>query len=222
MQKWQLYAVTVALLWTSSPSQHRYLGGLSEGPVHQAAGRHEAIRAELERMLEDDQTLRSQADEVEKKYGSKSKELEELWARQAVNDKKNLSRLEEMIKANGWPALSSVGGKASLAAFLILQHADYEHQKKYYPLVKEALKKGEIEASNVALLEDRILVREGKEQIYGTQLKTNESTGKLELSPIKDEENVDKRRQAVGLPPIAEYLKMFGLQYVPPRKKQQR
>ncbi len=84
------------------------------------------------------------------------------------------------------------------------------------------LKKGEIDASNVALLEDRILVREGKEQIYGTQLKTNERTGKLELSPIKDEENVDKRRQAVGLPPIAEYLKTFGLQYVPPRKKQQR
>ncbi len=222
MQKWQLYAVTVALLWTSPPTQHRDLGSLGEGRVHQAAGRNEAIRAELERMLEEDQTLRSQADEVEKKYGSKSKELEELWARQTVKDKKNLSRLEEMIKENGWPGLSSVGGKASLAAFLILQHADYEYQKKYFPLVNEALKKGEIEASNVALLEDRILVREGKEQIYGTQLKTNETTGKLELSPIKDEENVDKRRQAVGLPPIAEYLKAFGLQYVPPRKKQQR
>jgi hypothetical protein len=113
---------------------------LGEGPVLQAAGRNEAIRAELERMLEDDQTLRSQADEVEKKYGSKSKELEELWARQTVNDKKNLSRLEEMIKENGWPGLSSVGGKASLAAFLILQHADYEHQKKYFQLVKEALR----------------------------------------------------------------------------------
>lgn len=223
MKRWQLYAVTVALLWTSSPSQGQYLSWwLAEERVHQATGRNDAIRAELEKILEQDQELRRQADEVEGKYGSKSKELEELWAKQTVMDKNNLSRLEEIIKVNGWPGISSVGGTASLAAFLILQHADYEYQKKYFPLVNEALKKGEIKASDVALLEDRILVREGKEQIYGTQLKRNETTGKYELSPIKDEENVDNRRAAVGLPPIAEYLKTFGLEYVPPQKKQQR
>jgi uncharacterized protein DUF6624 len=221
MKKWRLHAITVLLLWASLLFQDRYLpGSLGEGSVRQSIARSEAIRAELERMLDEDQKLRSQADEVEEKYGSKSKELEELWAKQTAVDKKNLSRLEEIIKEHGWPGRSSVGGKASLAAFLILQHADYEYQKMYFPLVREALKKGEIEASEVALLEDRILVREGKEQIYGTQLKQNETTGKVELSPIKDEENVDKRREAVGLPPIAEYLKSFGLQYVPPKRKQ--
>ena len=220
--KYHLYAATVALLLTGSTSQGRYVpGGLAEGRVQQTTVRNDALRAELEKMLELDQELRRRSEEVEEKHGSKSKELQELWEKQSEIDKKNLARLEEIIKVNGWPAKSSVGGKASLAAFLILQHADYEYQKKYFPLVKEALKKGEIEASSVALLEDRILVREGKEQIYGTQLKRNETTGKYELSPIKDEENLDKRRAEVGLPPIAEYLKMFKLEYVPPKKKHQ-
>lgn len=221
MTKYHLHAVTVTLLLTASISQGRYVpGGLAERRPHQTTVRNDAIKAELEKMLEQDQELRRRADEVEEKQGSKSKELEELWEKQREIDKKNLARLEEIIKVNGWPAKSSVGGTASLAAFLILQHADYEYQKKYFPLIKEALKKGEIEASRVALLEDRILVREGKEQVYGTQLKRNETTGKYELSPIKDEENLERRRAEVGLPPIAEYLKTFGLEYAPPKKKQ--
>lgn len=221
MKKYHLYAATVALLLTGSASQGRYgPGGLAGRWPHQTTVRNDAIKAELEKMLEQDQELRRRADEVEEKHGSKSKELEELWEKQREIDKKNLSRLEQIIKVNGWPRKSVVGSTASLAAFLILQHADYEYQKKYFPLVNEALKEGEIEPNRVALLEDRILIREGKEQIYGTQLKRNESSGKYELSPIKDEENLDKRRAAVGLSPIAEYLKTFGLEYAPPKKKQ--
>ena len=221
MKKYHLYAATVALLLTGSASQGRFgPGGLAERRPRQTTVRNDAIKAELEKMLEQDQELRRRADEVEEKHGSKSKELEELWEKQREIDKKNLARLEQIIKVNGWPRKSVVGSTASLAAFLILQHADYEYQKKYFPLVNEALKEGEIEPSRVALLEDRILIREGKEQIYGTQLRRNESSGKYELSPIRDEENLDKRRAAVGLSPIAEYLKTFGLEYAPPKKKQ--
>jgi hypothetical protein len=85
--------------------------------------------------------------------------------------------------------------------------------------VKEAKKKKEIEPGNVALLEDRIRMREGKKQIYGTQLMRNEKTGKYQLYPIEDEEHVDLLRASVGLPPIAEYLRSFGLEYVPPQKQ---
>ena len=178
------------------------------------------LRAELEKMLVEDQRLRTQTEDVEKKYGRNSKELAALWAEQEAIDKKILRRLEEIIKQYGWPGESLVGADASLAAFLILQHADYEYQKKYFPLVKEAERKKEIDPSNVALLEDRILMREGKKQIYGTQLTWNEKTRRYELYPIKDEEQVDLLRASVGLQPIAEYLKGFGLEYVPPRKKQ--
>jgi len=181
---------------------------------------NDALRVELEQMMETDQQQRSLSDSVAKKYGRDSKEFNELWEKQTAIDKKNISRLEEIIKQYGWPGKSLVGKDAALAAFLILQHADYDYQKKYFPLVKEAEKKGEIESSNVALLEDRILMREGKKQIYGTQLIWNEKSGKYELYAVEDEEHLDILRLSVGLPPIAEYLKSFGVEYVPPKKRQ--
>ena len=191
--------------------------GRTEGQGKQSTEIKE-LRAELEKMLDEDQRLRTQTDDVEKKYGHNSKELAALWAEQEILDKKLLRRLEEIIKQHGWPGKSLVGADASLAAFLILQHADYEYQKKYFPLVKEAERKKEIAPSNVALLEDRILMREGKKQIYGTQLTWNEKTRKFELYAIEDEEHVDLLRASVGLQPIAEYLKTFGLEYVPPSR----
>jgi hypothetical protein len=191
----------------------------TEGQVKQSTEIKE-LRDELEKMLDEDQRLRTQTNDVEKKYGHNSKELAALWAEQEAIDKKLLRRLEEIIRQYGWPGKSFVGADASLAAFLILQHADYEYQKKYFPLVKEAERKKEINPSNVALLEDRILMREGKKQIYGTQLTWNEKTRRFELYPIEDEEHLDLLRARVGLQPIAEYLKSFGLEYIPPRKKQ--
>src|SRR5262249_15628847 len=202
------------------------LGIVCAGPVSiaqdrkaEADGKAALLRAELEKMMELDQHLRGQSEAVEKKYGLNSKEFAELWEKQTEIDRKNLSRLEEIIKQYGWPGKSLVGESAALAAFLIIQHAEYDYQKKYFPLLKEALKKGELAASHVALLEDRILMREGKKQIYGSQLSRNEKSKKLELWPIEDEENVDKRRAAVGLQPLSEYLKMFGLEYTPPKRK---
>ena len=189
------------------------------GQTSKRSSANDALRVELTQMLDADQKWRNMADSVEKTHGTNSKELRELWRRQKETDNKNMRRLERIIKKYGWPAESLVGGEASLAAFLILQHADYQYQKKYFPMVKEAQKEGEIEAGNVALLEDRILVREGKKQIYGSQLIRNQKTGKYELYPIEDEEHVDLMRASVGLPPIAEYLKEFGLDYVPPKKK---
>jgi hypothetical protein len=68
-------------------------------------------------------------------------------------------------------------------------------------------------------LEDRILTREAKKQVYGTQLRLNQTTQRMELYPIEDEVNVDSRRAAVGLEPLAEYLKRaFGIDYAPPKK----
>ena len=203
-----------------------YIGTLN-GTIYAYAGQEKKpasaeikdLRTELEKMMEDDQKFRTRMMTAEEKYGPNSKEMEALWKEQTELDNRLLKRLEEIIRQYGWPGKSLVGSEASLAAFLIIQHADYEYQKKYFPLINEAMIKGEIEPRHVALLEDRILMREGKKQIYGSQLKRNDQTGKYELWPIEDEENLDKRRAAVGLESIAEYLKHFGLTYVPPKKR---
>ena len=55
------------------------------------------------------------------------------------------------------------------ALFLVVQHSDLEHQRKYYPLFETGAEKGLIEPSDVATMLDRILMHEGKPQVYGTQ-----------------------------------------------------
>src|SRR5215210_3703285 len=180
-----------------------------------------AIQQELTKMGRDDQEHRQKIMELSKKGindPNQSKELSDLWEKQNAIDEANMKRLEQIIKEHGWPGISKVGMEAGVAAFLILQHADLSYQEKYLPLLKEAVARNDARAADVAMLEDRVLMRNNKKQIYGSQLKSNKETNKLELWPIEDEENVDARRAKVGLMPLADYLKRFGLDYTPPKK----
>ncbi len=174
-----------------------------------------ALRAELEQMHETDQGHRAQVDSLTQIHGSDSEEVRMLWEKQTAIDEKNIARLQEIIAEYGWPGKSLVGRKAASAAFLVLQHAGYDYQKQYLPLVRGAFLDGELDGQYLALLEDRVLMREGKKQIYGTQLTRNQETDQLELYPIEDEINVDQRREEMGMIPLVEYLNFFGLEYKP-------
>lgn len=167
------------------------------------------LRRELEAMLETDQSHRTEVTELEKKHGRNSAEVKDAWAKQRAIDGRNIARLEEIIAHHGWPGISQVGSKAAGAAFLILQHADIGHQKKYLPLARAAAAKGEMRPSSLALLEDRVRLREGQKQIYGSQV-TRNAADEWEPLPLDDEENVDARRAKVGLGPIADYLQGFA------------
>lgn len=182
-----------------------------------------ALQKQLIEMGKEDQKHRAELMALIEKVNDPDKEklmpryMQLVEAQDAI-DKRLLQQLAAIIAQHGWPTIGLVGKEASQAAFLIIQHADLAEQKKYFPLLKEAADKNEARKSEVAMLEDRILMREGKKQIYGSQLRTNDATGKLELYPIEDEANVDKRRASVGLMPMKEYLKHFNLEYVPPKK----
>lgn len=184
-----------------------------------------ALQQQLIEMGKEDQKHREELSELMSKLAGPDKDklmprYLQLVEAQAALDTKLLQQLEAIIAKHGWPTISLVGKEANVNAFLIIQHADLEYQKKYFPLLKAAAEKNEARKSDVAMLEDRILMREGKKQIYGSQLRRNEQTQKLELYPIEDEANVDKRRASVGLMPLKEYLKHFNLEYVPPKKKE--
>ncbi len=85
--------------------------------------------------------------------------------------------------------------------------------------MRKAVAKDHAKPQNLALLEDRVLTTQGKKQIYGSQLRTNEKTGKYEFYPIEREANVDKRRASVGLEPLEQYAKYFGVDYILPKTK---
>lgn len=61
-------------------------------------------------------------------------------------------------------------------------------------------------------------MREGKKQIYGSQIITDPKTGKDTMAPIEDFANVDKRRAAVGLQPLEEYVSQWGIVYKKQKK----
>ena len=164
------------------------------------------IGQQMHGMLVRDQDVRREME----KYVLGSQEWKALAQKMSQIDSENMAKLEEIIADHGWPSTRQFGHQSSKAAFLILQHATIEHQKKYLPLVRKAVLDEELSKSSLALLEDRILMREGKDQIYGSQL-TQMEGGLLTVWPIENESEVDARRAEVGLEPLAKYLARFGV-----------
>jgi hypothetical protein len=98
--------------------------------------------------------------------------------------------------------------------FLIIQHADLATQEKYLPMITEAVKIGKANPGDLALLEDRIAIRQGKMQIYGIQIGRDPEDPELYyILPLQDPDNVDKRRTEVGLQPISEYVHQWQIKW---------
>jgi hypothetical protein len=83
--------------------------------------------------------------------------------------------------------------------------------------MEKSVVKGESRTGDLALLKDRILMRQGKPQQYGSQVVFNKTTGSQEFYQIADEKNVNVRRANVGLEPLEEYAKYFGIDYKLPK-----
>ena len=173
-----------------------------------SSGFAESIRNELIDMAANDQEFRGRLAPILLTIDYRAPPTAEFLAllnEQNEIDTRNTLRLREMVDANGWPKKSEVGEEASKAAQLLVQHAAIEHQKHLLPSLKEAVLEGEADASTMAMLEDDILIAEGNDQIYGTEI-TNSLDGGYMLYPVQDPENINARRLAVGLPTIEEYI----------------
>jgi hypothetical protein len=138
--------------------------------------------------------------------------LAEEASKTAKVDRNNRTRLRKIVDKYGWPGKSLVDTDGSEAAvYLALQaQKDVALQKRCLKAMKDA-PKGEVEPAHVAQLTDTVLIAEKKKQLYGTGLQAK--NGVLKPYPIEDEANLDKRRSAIGLPPLADYLEKAQQQY---------
>ena len=176
-------------------------------------GRYKPIKASLEKILVLDQKYRQHYMETWKKYGDKSKELRALQRKIFKHDQSNLKQVTKIIDQYGWIGYDTIGYEASNALFLVVQHGDSAMQEKYLPLLRNAVKQKRAFPTDLALLEDRVLIRRGEKQIYGSQVQCDSTGLKCWVLPIVDEKNVDNRRKSVGLEPLAVYLKPYGIEY---------
>jgi hypothetical protein len=181
--------------------------------THAQSSANDSLKKELEQIYLADQQPRRSVNQIIKKYGFDSPQLDSLNRLILHSDSLNLIKVQKMIDSYGWLGKSEVGETGNQTLFLIIQHSDLTIQEKYLPLLKKSVAKEESNAYDLALLEDRILVAQGKKQLYGSQVKRNPQTNQYEVLPIEDEKNVDKRRKKMGLEPLAEYLKGFGITY---------
>ena len=161
------------------------------------------------------------ADSLAKLYQVTTDNLSDhLWNRQSEVDESNMERVEAIVKQYGYPGESLVGSPTNQAVFYVIQHSEKIDQ--YLSLVEKAAQEKQLPLKLFAMMKDRSLMQNEKEQIYGTQASgfsaINKETKKAEWTwiiwPIADPANVNKRRKEAGFEnTVEENAKRLNVDY---------
>lgn len=171
------------------------------------------LQKELLDIYTEDQGIRGDFMKIYKDPNSDKKKIDSIGKLMRKKDSINLIKIIKILDEKGWVGKDVVGAQANQTLFLVIQHSDLKYQQKYLPMMREAVKKGNANPGNLAYLEDRVALREGRRQIYGSQSSKNKTTNKLHISPMIDPDNVDKRRAEVGLGTMAEYAAKMNIEW---------
>jgi len=161
------------------------------------------LRTELLAMAEADQALR---EDLSPERMQDTTFLIEMLTSQ----ERNTSRLREILREHDWPGSDLVGSDGANAAWLLVQHSDADLQERALRLMRQSPNSG-VSATDIAMMTDRILVERGRPQLYGTQFQFID--GNLVQDPVDNPDSVDVRRAEVGLPTMAEYVRMLEEAY---------
>jgi hypothetical protein len=146
-------------------------------------------------MRERDQTARAE-------FGARFRDT--LYGRQLIRLDSNLAaELSVILDRFGLPTRDMVGPAGSDAAMLIVQH-NWPLQERVLRLAR-VLPPNQISPEKFAMLEDRVLVHQGKPQRFGSQFSAGPD-GVFRFAPISDTVGLDARRAAVGMLPLSQYV----------------
>lgn len=198
------------------------IGGNANNSENNMTNKQGEVQEELEQIYKTDQDVRFKLMNLSKESKSQdaSKEIKDNYSEVVLEmkavDAENLEKIKSILSKYGWLGPDEVGFEASQAIFLVIQHADLKTQEQFLPLVRKAAEMGKTLNSNLALMEDRVALRKGDKQIYGSQIWTDPETGEYFVDLLRDPLTVDDRRAKVGLPSMSDYLnQFFGIQWDP-------
>ncbi|ATY31717.1 DUF6624 domain-containing protein [Sphingomonas psychrotolerans] len=122
---------------------------------------------------------------------------ETLGASLVELDARNTDELKKLLPKSGWFTNRRHGRQVTHGAWLIAQHSP-DNGLREYALGKMfvLLRSGDVEARDYALTFDRVQVRKGLPQRYGSQARCFE--GRLVLQPIENEAAVNSHRESIG------------------------
>lgn len=174
---------------------------------------YDSLRTVLEEIYDTDQGIRK---ELTTSWGEG--DIGELFKRMQQIDSVNQVKIKRILSSYGWLPRSKVGEKAADAIFFVVQHGGEELIRENLPTLKKLASENEAKATHAATMEDRLLMYEGKKQIYGTQA-SGDTTGTSYIWPIKDPERVNQLRKAAGFDlTVEENAKRLNATYDPKRK----
>ncbi|OKS84769.1 hypothetical protein RG47T_0202 [Mucilaginibacter polytrichastri] len=169
-----------------------------------------ALQKKILLMFRQDQKWRIESDKIN---NGKSSAYDEATINKnmAKTDSLNMMEAKLIIKKHGYPGYNLVDTSGSNAFWAIIQHCDDDvaFQQQALTLMSREIKRHNANGEDYALLQDRVLVNQGHKQLYGTQVRIDLKTHHAKPFPIQDSLQVDKRRKAVGLIPLQDYLKIF-------------
>lgn len=158
------------------------------------AERRDAIAAEMAKRKERDQAVRT--------------DRHELHAMEEV-DADNTRWLIERVQEVGWIDQGRFGKETALGAFLIVQHSGHlPLMLASLPEIEKDVKSNRLDPQNYALLFDRLRIRLGQRQRYGSQLGTDDA-GRMVVLALEDRERVEELRKEIGILPLRSYLAFF-------------
>lgn len=122
-------------------------------------------------------------------------------------ERANAARLSAWMTACGWPRRSTEGAQAASGAWLVAQGRaeDLAFQRQVVHQLELAVLDGEAAAMHLAAASDRLAVREGRPQRYGTQLRQVDACT-WDYYLLDDRARVEARRKRLGLPSLDEHL----------------
>jgi len=171
----------------------------------------------LAHVYEDDQQLRKEMENLRTMYqedtAKRSGEMRRIISMMRIKDSLNTGIVSSIIDRYGWPGPSVVGESGNTAMFLVIQHASLPVQEKYLLVLRKAMEEKQLKAGSFALLEDRVAIRNGNPQVYGSQLVWDGKQNRYYIFPIEDPEHLDERRAGAGLPSMQAYLAYFKMNW---------
>ncbi|ARS36699.1 DUF6624 domain-containing protein [Pontibacter actiniarum] len=171
-------------------------------------------RKALLQISDRDQGIRLLVMEAYKKYGRESDEARKVRSTMKRVDAESAAGIQQVLDRYGWLSADEVGYFANQAYFLAVQHVgDAVVQQKYLPVLRKAVEAGSAKPWHYAFLQDRILMNQGKPQIYGTQKVVSDDPDKSYIIPLQDPDHVDSLRAEVGLGLLKDDLEEVGMRW---------
>jgi len=130
-----------------------------------------------------------------------------------ANDVANTVYVDDVLRNYGWITKARFGEEVQLAAFNMVRFGgNLRIMRSVLPALREELKDAPELGYLYSLLYDSTQLSLGQKQLYGTLL-LPDMDGRMRMRRVAQRSTLDARREAMGLPPIREFLANFEQQF---------